>query len=374
MAIDLLIGRDFRLPGWNPNAPQIAVPYDPGQTNRVVRGQSPVMAPQDEPPAPMIDPETGIVHQPHPGMSPESYGPGPDVVPAAPVAPAPDGALTPQQMDEIERRGANPAGAATAPAEGFWSRLARNFQGGGNRIAAPMAGFPASSRYSSTRPEFIFTNPQAAAQAASNYQARLGFESAQDQGYRDYLARLSETQGANERFRQQADSARALQESQLAAAKGEGAATRQSNERIAAMTESVRQHRMEEAQWAENERAAEIGEQTSAMLNAAMLPNADPSAVAAAQKADKRHVFLNPRTGKWEPRFQRRPRPVPPSGLPGVAPASPLPPPPAATMAVPEEAPQAQAPAAPTPESPGLFRRIMGWTTPGMIYNTLTAR
>lgn len=230
------------------------------------------------------------------------------------------------------------------------------------RAAAPMAGFPASSRYSSTRPEFIFTNPHAAAQAASNYQARLGFESAQDQGYRDYLHRLSETQGSNERWASQAESNRAAQAAQISAAQSEGAANRASNERIAGMTEAVRQHRVADAQWAQNEQAATIGDQTAAQLNGSKDPVAN-------SKVSKSHVFLNPQTGKWESRFKHYERPVPPSssttGAPTM-PAAPVAPPPAPVPVAPTEQAPTAAPATPV-APPGFWETVLGATTPALF-------
>lgn len=173
-------------------------------------------------------------------------------------------------------------------------------------IAVPLATAPASIRFNaSTRPEFIYTNPTAAAQAASNLQARLGYESAEDQGYRDYLSRINESQQATRRADLQAQS----YSDQLRAAMQEGAANRASAERIAGASAAERQYRVDLAQWEDNERAAEVGEQTAAMLNA------DPNA-----KVDRKWAWQNPETGRWESRFQRRARPAPPMfGAPGVA-------------------------------------------------------
>jgi len=204
-------------------------------------------------------------------------------------------------------------------------------------IAIPMASPPASRRFNaSTRPEFIYTNPAAAAQAASSLQSRLGFESAQDQGYRDYLTRINESTEATNR----ADiNAQAL-ESQLRAYGVEGAANRASAERIAASTALDRQYRNDLAQWEETERAAEIGEQTAAMLNQ------DPNA----KGVNRNFAWLNPQTTRWESRFARSARPVPPFNLPATGTT------PALGPSTPGSIPSNQVPASPstiTVPSPG---------------------
>lgn len=195
-------------------------------------------------------------------------------------------------------------------------------KGGGFKMPAPTPSAP--RRQVGSRPEFIYTNPVAAQQAASNYAARLGAETGQERGYQDYAARQTESQAANERARIQGEQ----QASQVQFAGQEGAANRASAERIAATGETVRQQRIAEATWAENERAAEIGEQTAGMLNS------DPNA-----KVDRKFAYLNPATGKWESRFKRQPRPSPPvqPGQPGIA--TPVPEAPgvaAPSMAVPQ--------------------------------------
>lgn len=176
-----------------------------------------------------------------------------------------------------------PPQAQTAPqgGPGFFQRL---LAGGGGGI--PRAGFPASGKYSSTRPEFIYTNPVAAQQAAANYGARLQFEAAQDQGYRDYLQRLQGQQAA-----QQTATAN------LAAQRQENELNRQSNERIANTSENARVQRQMEMDWRQNEAIALNGDQTAEMLNN---PNANPLDLA---KLDKRTVYMDPKTGKWKSRY-----------------------------------------------------------------------
>ena len=351
MAIDLLIGRGYRpvIPGYDPNAPQIGVPYDPGQTNRVVRGQSPGVLP----PVP-------VEHQPAPGRTPADYGPPPEMAPAVPTpdGPAPEEGpmvpwTAPGQVEGPNQGTGENAPMSTGPAKPNWMQMLGNL---GPARGIPMAGPAASQRYSSTRPEFIYTNPVAAAQAARNFDARLGFESAQDQGYRDYLSRIAQTKSATEQFQAQAESNRQLQQAQLEAGRLEGEAARASNERVAGLQLATKQYQMEDAAWQANERAADRGEQIAGMLNAN--PNA---------KVDKKWAYLNPNTNKWESAFKRKPRPMPQTF--GLSPSTPqivaAP-----TPAIPTETAPAPAPAAPTPESPGMIGRILGaigkGTTPAM--------
>jgi len=208
-------------------------------------------------------------------------------------------------------------------------------RGGGFRMPAPVPSAP--RRQVGSRPEFIYTNPVAAQQAASNYAARLGAETGQERGYQDYASRVNESQAATDRTRSIAEQQADAQSNQVKFAAGEGAANRSSAERIAAMQETVRQQRIADAAWAENERAAEIGDQTAAMLNA------DPNA-----RVDRKFAFLNPATGKWESRFRRQPRPAQPTpmtpGTPSIATPVPEPAPPPAM--------QAPVPTAPAPPAP----------------------
>lgn len=164
--------------------------------------------------------------------------------------------------------------------------------------SVPSAMAPSSRRFSSTRPEFIYTNPAAAQQAAANYSARLGFEANQDQGYRDYLARLESERAANERANVQGQ----LYGNQIAAAGADRAADRASAERINLMSDAMRQYRVADQEWAENDRRAQMGEGYAATLNR------DPNA-----KVDRRYIELDPVTGRWVSIFKRRTRPVPPS-------------------------------------------------------------
>jgi hypothetical protein len=343
-AIDLLIGRNYRIPG-NPNAPQFAVPYDVGQTNRIEGGAGPVLLPQDEPPYPPIG--EPLEHAPHPGMSPGSYDMAPqpaELGPGIPLAPSPDGVSS---TDLPAPPGTTSTPPNTPSEGGSWlSALSRLRMGAAPGV--PMAGMPASSRYSSTRPEFIFTNPAAAQQAASNYAARLGFEANQDQGYRNYLAQTGATRAGAD-----------TEQARLAAIGQEGAANRAANERIASIQEQTRQFRQEEALWAQNERNADRGDQIAAMLNQ------DPNR----RDVDRKWAYQNPATGKWESAFRRTPRPVPPAGFnfqqsppTVVRPQAPEPPPPM-------PAPVAPRAAAPPAASPGIMSRLWGIATqaPGAL-------
>lgn len=243
--------------------------------------------------------------------------------------------------------------------------------GGGGRFnpqdmfnALTAAGPPPSRRYSSTRPEFIYTNPASAQQAAANYQARLGYEQGQDQGYRQYSSQLAGERQATERAQATTEAARINEANRLAAAQQEGAANRASSERIAGMTEAVRQHRQAEADWQAYDHAWRAGQADADTLNK------DPNMV---QRVGTKNVKIDPVTGKWVPKWPNPgPRPAPPSFLPqGAAPAVPTqsqPPPP--SMAVPaEEQPQPGPSATPSQpqSSPGIMSRIgslIGWTTP----------
>jgi len=272
--------------------------------------------PQDEPPAPMIEPDGmggmgqgGIYSGRLPGAAPSGSG---DIGPGIPVSPEqlnPGAAVT---STDLGGSGIEAAMRALGSMGG---------KGGGFKMPAPTPSAP--RRQVGSRPEFIYTNPAAAQQAASNYAARLGAETGQERGYQDYAGRISESQAANDRARIQGEN----QAQQVQFAGQEGAANRASAERIAGTGEAVRQQRIAEATWAENERAAEMGEQTAGMLNA------DPNA-----KVDRKFAYLNPATGKWESRFKRQPRPTPP-GQPGMA--TPVPAPgvaPAPSIAVPQAA------------------------------------
>jgi len=331
-------------------SPRFAVPYDVGTVNRVdrVRSYYPGI-PQDELPAPPIEaqdlgggvfshelpavPDVGMGVEGNRFVSPDSeIGMG---------IPVPEG-------DHVTSVDLGPA-----PAEGSALRALASLGGrGGFKMPAPTPSAP--RRRVGSRPEFIYTNPVAARQAAENYAARLGAETGQERGYQDYAARVNESNAANDRaniFGQQ-------QNRQLELAGQEGAANRASAERIASTSETVRQQRIAEAAWAENERAAEMGEQTAGMLNA------DPNA-----RVDRKFAFLNPATGKWESRFRRQPRPVP---LTGATPAAPVPPPgvPAPSLAVPQAKPVVPAvqPAAPVAAgSPSMLERGMDYAIPATI-------
>lgn len=216
--------------------------------------------------------------------------------------------------------------------QSWWSRIPR----GGGGMAVPfswdVAPIPTTRRYD--KPEFIYTNPASAQQAAANYAARLGAETQADASYRDYLARTSAERAAGQRAVQQTN----FQRENLAAQTAEGAANRASAERIATLGETARQQRLADAAWQENEQAAEYGEQTAAMLNA------DPNA-----KVDRKWVFQDPSTGKWMPRFQRRPRPAAPT-----APAVPAPVAPAPRVPAPVAPPLQWSPTNPAPAMPAV--------------------
>ena len=235
----------------------------------------------------------------------------PDIVitkerPVAPVAPAPPvyGPDNPEPGIAIPQSA--PVYASDLPA----APASPRFQPAPSRFV-PVAPKPFSSRYSgaAVRPEFIYTNPAAAAQAGSNYASRLGYEAQQDQGYRDYLARLEAERGASDRANVQGQS----YGNQLQATSQEGAANRASAERISAMSAAEQNYRYAENQWARNELNADMGEGYADTLNK------DPAA-----KVDRRYVRLNPETGRWESIFKRSVRPVPPS-LQTLGPAAPVP-------------------------------------------------
>lgn len=231
------------------------------------------------------------------GMAP------PEAAPAAmaPTAPPP-AAAAPAPMAPAPAQGDIGPGIAIPQSEAVYARdlppdssSFPSFTPAPTR-ALPPAAAPMTLRYA--KPEFIYTNPAAAQQAAANYATRLGYEANQDQGYRDYLARLEADRGATERANVQGQ----IYGQQLTAAGREGAANRASNERIAGMSDALRQFRSDEAAWQANEQAALQGQGYAETLNR------DPNA-----KVDRRYIKLNPSTGKWESIFTSRPRPVPPN-------------------------------------------------------------
>lgn len=341
----LLSGRGYQPAGYNP-APRFAVPYDVGTVNRVDRPTAPGYdypgVPQDEPPAPMIDPQGGSVQDVNPSRGHFIEGP-PDIGMGIPVDLNPGGPVASVNLDT-----ASPVDAAVRALSSLGGR-----GGGGFKMPAPTPSAP--RRQVGSRPEFIYTNPVAAKQAADNYAARLAAETGQERGYQDYAANVARSQQQGEQ---------AAQQTQFAGQ--EGAANRASAERIAGTSESVRQQRIADAAWQENERAADMGEQTAGMLNAN--PNA---------KVDRKFAYLNPATGKWESRFRRQPRPAQTPGMgtpvppPGVAaPALGVPPPPPVAAA---PSPAVPAEAAPQPaEGPGLMRRVFDMSPAGVAYRFLT--
>lgn len=321
----------------------IPVPYDTGHFNQVSRADQslPPGHPQDEPPAPMIDPQGGSVQDVNPSRGHFIEGP-PDIGMGIPVDLHPGGPVTGVNLD------------TASPVEAAVRALSTLGGGGGGGRSEAAASVQAPRRVVGSRPEFIYTNPVAAKQASENYSARLGAETGQQRGYQDYLARLNESQAFNDRSRQQG-----------ALTAQEGAANRASAERIAGTSESVRQQRIADAAWQENERAADLGEQTAAMLNR------DPNA-----KVDRKFVWINPATGKFESRFPRKPRPAAPvqPGQPGMATPVPAAPGVAApSLAVPEAAPAPSPPAVAVPaqpapgQSPSMLRRIWDTSIPGMM-------
>lgn len=232
-------------------------------------------------------------------------------------------------------------------------------RGGGFGGGMPIPRAVAPQMRVGSRPEFIYTNPAAAQQAAAIYAARTGAQTAQDQGYRDYLARLGESQNANERARIQGE----LQAQQLQAAQAEGAANRASSERIAGASEAVRQHRQAVADWQANQQAhlIGVGDADTVNRNPALLRN-----------VGTKHIRMNPQTGQWEPKFPDLPPPAPPPGI-GVPGATPVPPP---SIAVPRAAPAPVPAPAPAPTNaapagvPGtsLARRLFDFSLPGVVY------
>ena len=314
----LLSGRGYTPVGYA-TTPRFAVPYDVGQVNRVDRPTAPGYdypgLPQDQP-APIIDhPDTaafavegmGPMAPPHDvGAGIEGFGSrrAADIGMGIPVDMNPGGPVTSSDLGSIDS-----AVRALSTLGG---------KGGGFKMPTPTATPP--RRPVGSRPEFIYTNPAAAQQAASNYAARMQAQTGQEVGYQNYLSRLNEGQSVDER----AQAAREQQDKQLAAATQEGAANRATSERIAGMNESVRQQRAADSAWAQNEQAADMGEQTAAMLNR------DPNA-----RVDRKFAWMNPATGKWESRFRRQPRPVQ-APVPGVQSnlATPVAPPPSAPVPV----------------------------------------
>lgn len=298
--------------------------------------------PQDEPPGPPIESQDlgGEIYGRRIQVPEAAPGSG-DIGPGIPVSPEqlnPGAAVT---STDLGGSGMEAAMRALSSLGG---------KGGGFKMPAPTPSAP--RRQVGSRPEFIYTNPVAAQQAASNYAARLGAETGQERGYQDYAARQTESQAANERARIQGEQ----QASQVQFAGQEGAANRASAERIAATGETVRQQRIAEATWAENERAAEIGEQTAGMLNS------DPNA-----KVDRKFAYLNPATGKWESRFKRQPRPSPPvqPGQPGMA--TPVPEAPGAA-APPVAAGRPAVPAEPVSGgSPSMWRSVLDTVGPAVV-------
>lgn len=189
-----------------------------------------------------------------------------------------------------------PALPAEAGAAGGLLSALRNFRPSSRPV--PLAA-PPSRRFSSTRPQFIYTNPAAAQQAASVYHDQLAYEQGQDQGYRDYMARLNAEDAANQRAQTQAS----IYGNQLDAAAREGAAQRASNERITGMSESYRAYNQAMREWQDNENRANVGEAAAAQLNR------DPNA-----RVNRNFVALDPQTGKWVSTFARYSRPEAPTG------------------------------------------------------------
>lgn len=254
--------------------------------------------------------------------------PGGDLGPGIPLAPSPNITSTDLPPNSVPRGGGGID----------WSGLARGL----SRMGPPLAGPPSSARFNvSTRPAFIYTNPVAAQQASADQAQRFGLQAQEQGAYQDYLSRLQADKGATDRAMEYAKSNQALQAAQLGALSTEGAANRASNERIAGITETIRQHRIEDQKWQENETAADRGDGIAATLNK------DPNA-----HVDRRYVRLNPQTNKWESAFQHRTRPPAPNV--GVPTGGPIP---APTVGVPGQATTAAQegpaiPVGPPPEEP----------------------
>jgi hypothetical protein len=204
-------------------------------------------------------------------LPPEAAAPtAPEAAPALPEFQGPPAPATPMEtsIDPGIAIPADPQVTATdlppLPAEGPNAMgvmsLLRNFRPSSRPV--PLAA-PPSRRFSSTRPQFIYTNPAAAQQAAANYQAQLSYEAAQDQGYRDYMARLNADDALNQRTQAQSQ----LYGSQIDAAAREGAAQRASNERITGMAEAARANALAQRDIAEARNRFLVAKSAADQLN-----------------------------------------------------------------------------------------------------------
>lgn len=262
--------------------------YPPAFIDEPTPAQPPLIAAPELPPRTQ-PPLAGKTNRQTTPPAPDEIGPGVPITPSVPVL----GMDLPEdpRLAAMRRQSRSLFGfSANAPT---WT---------------PMASPPMSRKFD--KPEFIYTNPVAAQQATAQYGTRLNTEAAQDASYRDYLARLNAERNANQRNAQQAEFSRQLADDQnklardtLAAQQQEGAANRASAERIAQISELIRQHRQAEVDWQQNERLADIADGMADQLNR------DPNNM---KGIDRRLVRWDGVAQKWVGSIRRTTRPVPP--------------------------------------------------------------
>lgn len=232
----------------------------------------------------------------NPPVDPENIGPG---IPVKPEDLHPGDFV--HSMDVADTSG-------ISAALGALSKLAGGGRRGGGAVAFQMQ----PARYlPASKPEFIYTNPAAAQQASTNYRTKLAYEGTQDQGYRDYLARLNESEQATQRAAIQGDN----YGQQMAAQAREGALNRASAERITGMQEEVRQRNVRRQAFQE---AKLRGQQAQIETDRAnTIPGYKPPLSLTYKGQD----------GKWHPKFEMPPESDNPDAVPAPgAPAVPVPP------------------------------------------------
>ena len=213
--------------------------------------------------------------------------------------------------------------------QGFWSRLFG--QGQRNQISAnlnqgafgvpgpggqqiPLASPPPSARYGGGIPsrDFIYTNPVAAQQASQSLASRLGYQQLQDQGYRDYLAKVEANRQAQlyqqQRF-QENELDRQLQREGFASSE-RSAANRAYGYSDFDRRESARQKELAEMELKAKKANYEAAVALAATLNSPMTPRM--KALESARQNPKL-VMVDP-TGKIVPSM-----PDPDLAAPGVA-------------------------------------------------------
>lgn len=188
-----------------------------------------------------------------------------------------------------------------------------------------------SNQYSLGVPmtDFLFTNPAAAQQALGSLQARLGYQSAEDKAFQEYINRTQENAGANTRqvvgtlgqlgVAKIGEGADASKEKWMS---GENALNRTSQEKIAGMgvdaqqkAALIRQHLIDTQLWQTGEEEAARGNSTPGY------------------KGNKTYVFQDPKSGIWYNKFKRPTNPFPPAAAP----------PPGRSVAVPQGPPHDEA-------------------------------